>query len=60
MKPKELIKILKAEGWNIDRIQGSHYILKHPSKPGRPVIPYHNKDLKPGILNSILKQTGLK
>lgn len=60
MKPKELIKILKAEGWYIDRIQGSHYILKHPNKPGRPVIPYHNKDLKPGILDSILKQTGLK
>ncbi|MCD5407135.1 MAG: type II toxin-antitoxin system HicA family toxin [Desulfotomaculum sp.] len=60
MKPKELIKKLKAEGWYIDRIQGSHYILKHPNKLGRPVIPYHNKDLKSGTLNNILKQAGLK
>lgn len=60
MKPKELIKKLEAQGWYIDRIQGSHYILKHPKKPGRPVIPFHNKDLKPGTLNNIFKQAGLK
>jgi len=60
MKPKELIKKLESQGWYIDRIKGSHFILKHPSKPGRPVIPYHNKDLKPGTLNNILKQAGLK
>lgn len=39
MKPKELIKILVADGWYIDRIQGSHYILKHTSKPGKVVTP---------------------
>ncbi|WP_295713569.1 type II toxin-antitoxin system HicA family toxin [uncultured Mitsuokella sp.] len=36
------------------------HILKHPTKPGRPTIPMHNKDLKPGTYNSILKQAGLK
>ena len=55
MKPKELIKKLEAQGWYIDRIQGLHYILKHPKKHGRPVIPFHNKDLKPGTLNNIFK-----
>ncbi len=60
MKPKELLKILQADDWEIDRIRGSHYILKHPTKPGRPTIPMHNKDLKPGTYNSILKQAGLK
>ncbi len=60
MKPKELLKLLQADGWAIDRIRGSHYILKHSEKPGRPTIPMHNKDLKPGTYNSILKQAGLK
>ena len=60
MKPKELLKILQADGWVIDRVRGSHHILKHPIKPGRPTIPMHNKNLKPGTYNSILKQAGLK
>jgi predicted RNA binding protein YcfA (HicA-like mRNA interferase family) len=58
MTSKELIKILKQNGWEIDRIQGSHYILKKGNQ--REVVPYHNTDLKPGLLNAILKRTGLK
>ncbi|MDY4697809.1 MAG: type II toxin-antitoxin system HicA family toxin, partial [Selenomonas montiformis] len=53
MKPKELLKILEDDGWRVDRIRGSHHILKHPTKPGRPVIPMHNADMKPGTYNSI-------
>lgn len=60
MKPKELLKILQEDGWEIERTRGSHCILKHTRKPGRAVIPMHNKDLKPGTYNSILKQAGLK
>lgn len=60
MKPRELLEILEEDGWFVDRVRGSHYIMKHPSKPGRPVIPMHNKDLKPGTYNNILKQAGLK
>ena len=59
LKPKELIKKLQGEGWEIARIQGSHHIMKHKEK-GMVTVPLHNKDLKPGTLNSILKQTGLK
>jgi YcfA-like protein. len=40
--------------------RGSHVHMIHPSKPGKIQIPYHNKDLKPKTLNSILKQAGLK
>jgi predicted RNA binding protein YcfA (HicA-like mRNA interferase family) len=60
MKPKELVKKLETDGWKIIRISGSHYIMKHFEKPGMPVIPLHNKDLKPGTLNNILKQAGIK
>ena len=58
--PKELMKILKADGWYVDRVRGSHHVMSHPAKPGHPVIPMHNKDLRAGTFNSILKQAGLK
>lgn len=60
MKPKDLIRILEKAGWKVARIDGSHHIMKHADKPGMIVVPLHNKDLKPGTLNQILKQAGLK
>ena len=58
--PKELMKDLKKDGWYIDRIKGSHHILKHPIKAGRVTIPLHKEDLNPKTLQTILKQAGLK
>ncbi|MDX1921085.1 MAG: type II toxin-antitoxin system HicA family toxin [Candidatus Caenarcaniphilales bacterium] len=55
---KELIKILQRHGWVIASTEGSHYKLKKGNKSV--VLPYHNKDLKPGILAFLLKQTDLK
>ena len=60
MKPKDLIRLLEKDGWAVARIDGFHHILKHADRPGMIVIPLHNKDLKPGILNNILKTAGLK
>ena len=60
MKPKDLIKALEMDGWRVARVDGSHHIMNHSSKPGMLVIPLHNKDLKPGTLNNIIKQAGLK
>jgi predicted RNA binding protein YcfA (HicA-like mRNA interferase family) len=59
MSGKDLLKMLEKVGWSIDRISGSHHILK---KDGQTIIlPVHgNADLKPGILNSALKKAGLK
>ncbi|HON42204.1 MAG TPA: type II toxin-antitoxin system HicA family toxin [Bacillota bacterium] len=59
MKPRELIKLLESDGWYLDRVQGSHYAMRHPNKPVQPVIPYNNKDLKRGTLAKIRKQAGL-
>lgn len=59
MKPKDLIKLLEKKGWRTKRIQGSHHILESPDGQIE-VIPLHNTDLKPGLLNAILKRTGLK
>lgn len=61
MTAREIIKILHKDGWfEVDQ-DGSHLQLKHPTKPGKVTVPKHSgRDIPPGTLNSILKQTGLK
>jgi predicted RNA binding protein YcfA (HicA-like mRNA interferase family) len=56
----ELERIIKADGWKLDRTSGSHYIYFHALKPGAVVMAYHKGDIKPKTVNSILKQAGLK
>ncbi len=58
--PKDLMKNLESDGWYVDRVRGSHHIMKHHEKEGRVTIPLHKKDLKPKTLHTILKQAGLK
>ena len=60
MTGKELISRLQKDSWKLERISGSHYIM---TKSGyRPAsVPVHSgKDLPPGILSKLLKDTGLK
>lgn len=59
MSGKEMVKLLLAHGWTIDRINGSHYIMIKGSQTI--VVPVHgNQSMKTGLLNAILKQAGLK
>lgn len=60
MTSNDLIKILKKDGWYLDRVVGSHHHFKHKSKKGVVTVPHPRKDLLVGTLNSILKQAGLK
>lgn len=60
MKSGDLIKELEADGWQLDRIRGSHHVFKHPGKPGSVPVPHPKKDLPTGTVNSIRKQAGLK
>ena len=59
MTGKELLKIALANGFTVDRINGSHHILV---KDGLTVtIPVHaNKDIPIGTANKILRAMGLK
>jgi predicted RNA binding protein YcfA (HicA-like mRNA interferase family) len=57
LKPKFVIKALERHGFFVHHVTGSHYILKKDSL--RVTVTYHNKDLKPGTLASILSQAGL-
>jgi predicted RNA binding protein YcfA (HicA-like mRNA interferase family) len=53
MTAKEVIAELKRNGWELDRIRGSHYIFL---KNGIPLtVPYH-KEIKKGLLEEIKKQ----
>ena len=58
MKDKELIKLLKQNGWRLDRINGSHHILRKDSVTI--AVPVHGKDVPTGLLHQILKEAGLK
>lgn len=57
---KDIITILKKDGWYLKRVVGSHHHFKHPNKPGTVTVPHPRKDIKSGTLNSILKQAGIK
>jgi predicted RNA binding protein YcfA (HicA-like mRNA interferase family) len=59
MKSADLIRELKAAGWTLDRIRGSHHIFKHPRRPGHVAVPHPKKDLGIGLIASIRKQAGL-
>ena len=57
LRPRRVIRALERNGFSVHHVSGSHYILK---KDGlRVTVPYHNKDLKPGTLRSIIGQAGL-
>lgn len=58
MKDKDLLKLLKKNGWTVVRINGSHHVLQKDEITT--VIPLHGKDIPTGLLNRILKETGLK
>ena len=61
MKIRDILRILREDGWFEIRCRGSHRQLKHPSKSGLVTIAgQSNDDLAKGTLNSILKQAGLK
>ena len=60
MNFKEIEKIVKADGWLLDTIEGSHYHYKHRDKNGKVTIPFHVGDIPKRVIHSILKQAGLK
>jgi predicted RNA binding protein YcfA (HicA-like mRNA interferase family) len=61
VKVREIIRMIEAEGWYLDRTRGSHRQYKHAVRPGVVTVPGKpGDDLAPGTQNSILKQSGLK
>lgn len=59
MNGKQVISKLKEAGFTVVHIEGSHYRLAKGDK--KTSVPVHGaKDLKPGTLASIERQSGVK
>lgn len=57
---REVIKILKADGWYEVNCVGDHHQYKHPSKKGRVTVVHPVKDMSVADIKSISRQSGLK
>ncbi len=61
VKVRDVVRLLRNDGWYLARTRGDHHQYKHPSKPGLVTVPGRmNDELAPGTLSSVFKQAGLK
>lgn len=60
MRFREIEKQVLDDGWVLVDVKGSHHQYKHPTKVGKVTIPNHRGDIPQRVVNSILKQAGLK
>jgi predicted RNA binding protein YcfA (HicA-like mRNA interferase family) len=60
-KAKEVVDILKKNGWRLVKIKGSHHHFKHPFTKGKVTVPYvkSSEKIKIKTLKSIFKQAGI-
>jgi predicted RNA binding protein YcfA (HicA-like mRNA interferase family) len=59
MTAKDVIKILKKNGWKLDRIKSSHHIYVKDGCRSVPVPIHGNKDIG-NFAKRILKEAGIK
>jgi len=60
MTSREVLKMLRKNGWFQVSQRGSHIQMEHPKKTGKVSVPNHRGDIAKGTLHSILSQAGLK
>ena len=56
---REIIKLLRSDGWYGVHCVGDHHQFKHPTKKGRVTVPHPVKDLPQYLVKSIAEQSGL-
>lgn len=56
---KELLKLLREDGWYVKSQRGSHVQLCHPTKNGKVTVPHPRRDIPQGTVKNILRQAGL-
>ncbi len=56
---REVIRILKEDGWYEINCEGDHHQFKHPTKPGKVTVTDPVKDIPIRTLNSIARQAGI-
>ena len=58
-KVREVLALLRADGWDLISVKGSHRQFKHPTKKGKVTVNGHDGDVvSQFLLNSIWKQAG--
>lgn len=56
---REVLSILKADGWYEVGCDGDHHQFKHPIKKGKVTVTHPKKDIPYKTLASISKQAGV-
>jgi predicted RNA binding protein YcfA (HicA-like mRNA interferase family) len=54
-----VVAALERCGFVVVRIVGSHYQLFNESTRRHTTVPYHRRDLPPGTISAIIRQSGL-
>lgn len=55
---RDIARRLKAEGWVLDRIAGSHHIFRKAGSGAIISLPHPKKDLGTGLVRQIYKSAG--
>jgi len=53
---KEIVRALAKDGWKIQRVSGSHHVMRHPDGRGIKVPVHGNRPLPAGTLASICRE----
>ena len=60
VKIRQILLLLRRDGWRLERQRGSHRQLSHPTKPGIVTVAGSASDnVHPKTLASILRQAGV-
>lgn len=57
---REVIYLLKKDGWYEVACAGSHHQFKHPVRKGRVTVKHPDKDIPVKTLKNIERQSGLR
>jgi len=59
VRGSKVVEVLEKAGFVVGRINGSLHIMRHPDGR-RTTVPVHaGRDIRPGALRNILRDTGL-
>ena len=60
MNGKQLIKLMKKNGWVLDRKSGSHHIMIKERQRAVSIPVHGSKDLPKGLVAAIMKQANIR
>ncbi len=59
LRGERIVRALERAGFEVVRIHGSHYILRHPDGRGTTVPVHQGRDVSKGTLRGILADIGM-